>query len=40
MGLWNASTAVGNLVGGYIAGMLKEILSFDVTKGLSKYNQT
>ena len=31
MGLWNASTAVGNLVGGYIAGMLKEILSFDVT---------
>ena len=35
MGLWNASTAVGNLVGGYIAGMFKEILSFDGTK----YNQ-
>ena len=31
MGLWNASTAVGNLVGGYIAGMFKEILSFDGT---------
>ena len=29
MGLWNASTAVGNLVGGYIAGMFEEILSFD-----------
>ena len=29
MGLWNASTAVGNLVGGYIAGMFKEILSSD-----------
>ena len=33
MGLWNASTAVGNLVGGYIAGMFEEILSFDGTKG-------
>ena len=31
MGLWNASTAVGNLVGGYIAGMFEEILSFDGT---------
>ena len=31
MGLWNASTAVGNLVGGYIAGMFKEILSSDGT---------
>ena len=31
MELWNASTAVGNLVGGYIAGMFKEILSFDDT---------
>ena len=31
MGLWNASTAVGNLVGGYIAGMFKEILFFDGT---------
>ena len=24
MGLWNASTAVGNLVGGYIAGMFEK----------------
>jgi len=31
MGLWNASTAVGNLVGGYIAGMFEEILCFDGT---------